>query len=127
MSTRKIVPEPIDDCHTLDLDGPSEADRRWFERHPDRSHRIRRALNRELPARCAGHTHVVVRQITPGYRLRASVGLLKPSRTALRDEAFAHALFDEVWGLTFSDGGVFSLADVARKADSLREAMAVIQ
>jgi hypothetical protein len=57
----------------------SEADRRWFERHPDESIYVRPMIPGEIPGRIDpgqldGWT--LVRQIKPGFRLRRQIGRL---------------------------------------------------
>jgi hypothetical protein len=78
------------------LDTPtswSEDDRQWFEAHPDRSHRLRRAYPEEFPEKVE---HAVVRQLAPGRRVRA--GLTVPPRLPQDEapEAAAWAIFDVV-------------------------------
>ena len=49
----------------------SEADRRWFECHPDREFRLRKPAPRELSMMQAqGASHVLVRQVQPDFRMR---------------------------------------------------------
>jgi hypothetical protein len=54
-------------------------DKRWFERHPNRSHRLRRPLRGELAAFPNAEPHgllyIIVWQIAPGIRLRVATGL----------------------------------------------------
>jgi hypothetical protein len=74
-------------------------DRRWFERHPRRTHRIRppgigeRQAMRDLtqPDEPRVRPFVVVRQVVPGVRLRqpAWLGARVPNL-----EPIAHAVFD---------------------------------
>ncbi len=52
----------------------SEDDRRWFERHPDREFRLRKPAPRELGMMQAqGSSHVLVRQVLPGCRMRLAM------------------------------------------------------
>jgi hypothetical protein len=71
----------------------SENDREWFEAHPDRSHRLRRAYLDEFPEKVE---HAVVRQLAPGQRVR--VGLTVPPLLPQDEapEAAAWAIFDVV-------------------------------
>lgn len=76
------------------LDRPtpwSEDDRQWFEAHPDRSHRLRRAYPDEFPGK---EKQAVVRQVAPGQRYR--VALTSPFLPGDREapEAVAWAIFD---------------------------------
>lgn len=51
----------------------SESDRRWFVAHPERNHRLRRAVFAEAPAHPDLLTFVLVKQIEPGVRARAVI------------------------------------------------------
>jgi hypothetical protein len=86
------------------VDHVSQADRRYFERFPHRTHRVRIASQAEiaqykiidggpvfLPPRC--QFFVAVRNIAPGVRLRLFVPGLEGSETDL-DEATAYAIFE---------------------------------
>lgn len=70
-------------------------DQKWFEEHPDRSHRLRSMHAGEAPGIAPG-SWVCIRQLEPGLRRR--VGFVPDDPQALRDlvdcEVFAHALFD---------------------------------
>jgi hypothetical protein len=74
----------------------SEDDRRWFERNPARSHRIRfplggkKRLKRKYPRGVAAL--VVVRQVGQGARLRLHIGWRGP--TPLNSEQFARDAFE---------------------------------
>jgi hypothetical protein len=49
----------------------SEDDRRWFEARPGREFRLRKPAPRELGMMQAqGASHVLVRQVQPGFRMR---------------------------------------------------------
>lgn len=66
--TRK---EAIAAEHTLDpalLEKISEADRRWFKKHPDRNYQIRKPMNGEPSDGC-----MIVEQVEPGFRIRRSI------------------------------------------------------
>lgn len=87
-------------------------DRRWFERNPNRSHRIRRAYAGEMETLGFDPTaaeklpegsarFAVVRQIQPGARMRRFASL-EAARFPIDDEPAAHALFDT---LAESDSG----------------------
>ena len=68
-------------------------DRQWFAAHPRRTHRIRPAYPAEQRSEHGGKpaTHVVVRQVRPGARLR--IGFAPPE--PLPDvEELGHAAFD---------------------------------
>jgi hypothetical protein len=91
--------------------GPwSEADRKWFERHPRRSHRVRPQFPNEWfarPGEAPGLDMVAVRQAGQGLRLRVPfTSPPSPRRERLREaattEAGAQALFDLIWDLARS-------------------------
>jgi hypothetical protein len=74
-------------------------DRRWFERNPRRSHRVRPPFPGEYDAEAAGtppgHVLIVlVRQVEPGRRIRPAVSLNADLLPLPDDEAVAHALFE---------------------------------
>jgi hypothetical protein len=71
----------------------AEDDCMWFEAHPDRSHRLRRAYPEEFPEKVE---HAVVRQLAPGQRYR--IGLTVPPALPQDEapEAAAWAIFDVV-------------------------------
>jgi hypothetical protein len=86
------------------IDRVTQADRRFFERFPDREHRVRLASEAEIeqnailqgqpdspPPFCRVFT--VVRNISPGVRLRLYTYGLEGSETDL-DEATARAIFE---------------------------------
>src|SRR5262249_39206723 len=59
----------------------SEGDRLWFKRHRNRAHRLRPAIAGELPGATFPPGPVrlaVVRQITPGTRLRLAMWATRP-------------------------------------------------
>src|SRR5271165_1268093 len=47
-------------------------DMEWFRSHPQRSHRLRRAIVGEAPTKVTPNTYIVVRQIRPGYNERVT-------------------------------------------------------
>jgi hypothetical protein len=56
------------------LDWLSADDRRWFAARPDRSFRLRKPAPRELEMLGgSGTSHVLVRQVEPGFRMRLAV------------------------------------------------------
>lgn len=56
---------------TATIDRVSAEDRDWFEAHPGEEYRMRPAVPGEFwPSDAAWITHVVVRQVLPGFRLR---------------------------------------------------------
>ena len=74
-----------------------DGDARWFEGHPDRSHRLRSALVHEYPglttelvARLPFGAWMVIRQRSPGYRDRV---LFYPAWQPRDSEAEAAATF----------------------------------
>ena len=60
------------------LERANKLDRAWFERHPERAHRVRRLVPGEPlcedtpPPMAALTAYVVVKQIAPGLRVRAA-------------------------------------------------------
>jgi hypothetical protein len=72
----------------------SEDDRRWFEAHPERSHRLRGAFFGEWPEDEKWHT--VIRQTAPGSCQRLPIRLPDPCPEGEAPEAAAWALFDVV-------------------------------
>jgi hypothetical protein len=75
------------------------ADRDWFERNQDRSHRVRAPFPGECDAETAnipaGHALIMlVRQVEPGSRIRAAVCCSVDLLPLSDDEAAAHALFE---------------------------------
>jgi hypothetical protein len=76
-------------------------DRVWFERNPERAHRVRTPFPNEVEAANtpAGHTLLIfVRQVEPGARMRAEVYLDIRLLPLPDDEAAAHALFEVAMG-----------------------------
>lgn len=70
----------------------------WFEQHPARTYRVRPALTGELPCMpppSAGWSWIVVKQIQPGVRVRAS---FTTDAIVLDSEQRARALFHCVVG-----------------------------
>jgi hypothetical protein len=81
------------------LDHPWKTDDRiWFERNPQRSHRVREPFPGEAeqpPPAVAGHTLIVlVRQVEPGSRIRRGFYLNSELLPVPDSEAIAHMLFD---------------------------------
>jgi hypothetical protein len=75
-------------------DVASESDRQWFDAHPRRNYRVRRAFSREL-----GNypQWVVVFQIGPGFRVRMPIRLdITDEHIELMQE---HGTFDLVDGM----------------------------
>jgi hypothetical protein len=86
--------------HTFDSPW-KDADRIWFDQHPDRSHRLRRIFPGELrgkepPFVPAGHElQIIVRQVEPGKRMRLS--FIRNLKVDIPDiEEILHAIFDIV-------------------------------
>jgi len=74
-----------------------EIDAAWFQAHPTRSHRLRRAIIGEMPGidveAVLGDTWVAVRQIKPGVRVK--MPFTPPTQDVPPEsEALAHAIFD---------------------------------
>jgi hypothetical protein len=74
----------------------------WFQLHPDRSHRMRPVfqgefdfLTEEERSRMVGRNHVIVRQVSPGERIRNPVDS-DLARSIGDEEASVHALFDVI-------------------------------
>jgi hypothetical protein len=84
-SQRKVVAEA------------SEADRRWFLAHPERTHRIRRALRGETKTDPGLTPLVVVRQQRPGFRIRIAFGVRHVPEGEAPEEA-ARMLFERFVG-----------------------------
>jgi hypothetical protein len=68
-------------------------DKDWFQSHPHRSHRIRRAIAGESPGVPPG-CYVAVRQVQPGFRLRLHFAAAAPLPQDEAPEHIAHALYD---------------------------------
>jgi hypothetical protein len=73
--------------HLARLNEPvAEADRRYFERFPQRRHRFRLASREEIAAmqamdglpRGCTHYYFVIRQLEPGVRMKFAVGARRP-------------------------------------------------
>jgi hypothetical protein len=80
------------------MDAASEADRRWFARRPDRRTRIRPFMPGEVPVlEMAGDMRmfVIVRQVTPGVRVRVPIRL---ARAPKNNEQEAQGLFNRFFG-----------------------------
>ncbi|MBO0737790.1 MAG: hypothetical protein J2P48_14650 [Alphaproteobacteria bacterium] len=98
--------------HAADPPSPwSEDDRDWLERHPGRSHRLRRAYAGEWPQR--GISHIAVCQLELGVRRR--VGITIPEELPQVDEApegAASAIFDLATGGRQDGRGEITVAEV---------------
>jgi hypothetical protein len=86
------------------------ADAEWFEQHPDRSHRMRLAMDGEAEALGFGLNEsapdgcrpiVLVRQIEPGKRMRFGLFMPAALMPIPESEALAHAFCD----IASRDGG----------------------
>jgi len=89
-------------CYSPSAPGASDAevlarklDRLWFQANPDRHHRIRRAIDGELPEATAAD-YVVIRQVRPGVRIRWAFLPDKPLPAGEAPEDVAEALFDTI-------------------------------
>jgi len=93
-----LVPYSIGPGETLVDDKAQTAaaklDKAWFESHPNRSHRIRRAVAGEVPATTATEPYVAVRQVAPGFRLRRFFAMAVPLPEDEAPEHIAHAFYD---------------------------------
>ena len=75
----------------------SELDRKWFERHRDRAHRVRRSTSGEHPVDLLVHgptswpVHVIVKQAAVGVRVKIAV---RSMRTPCSCETCAADLWD---------------------------------
>jgi hypothetical protein len=91
-------------CNVFTRDTPEKRDdRAWFERNPQRAHRVRMPFPGEAGDAAektpAGHAMIIlVRQIEPGSRLRHSFYLNADLLPVPDDEAVAHALFEVAVG-----------------------------
>ena len=88
------------------VDRITQADRVFFEQHPDRKHRLRLAseveiaqneiLSGEVTTPPPGHRHfVIVRNVAPGHRLRLFVTNAEDAGTDVPED-LADVLFDMV-------------------------------
>ena len=89
--------QQIQSVNILDTAWKSD-DRKWFEAHPDRSHRVRMPYPNETPKTIiapAGYELILMlRQVEPGSRVKCG-GFLKREILPVPDiEAIAHAFFD---------------------------------
>lgn len=67
----------------------TKADKAWFEKRPSRSFRLRELFPGELPAEFNignAATHVVVRQVAPGFRDKRYLSLRGPAAAFPRDD-----------------------------------------
>jgi hypothetical protein len=88
-------------------------DRTWFKTHPNRAHRLRRALAGE-----AGHgMWIVVRQTAPGARQR--VAFNPPPFEPADSEPLAHAIFDLLIKARAAGRNWVPGADIAERARML--------
>lgn len=71
----------------------AEADRRWFLAHPERSHRIRRALPGETKRERGMTALVVIRQEKSGFRVRIAFSVKDVPAGEAPEEA-ARMMFD---------------------------------
>jgi hypothetical protein len=94
----------------------SEDDRAWFEEHPARSHRLRRAHAGEWPKEAGNTEYTVVKQVEPGGRLRRPLALTGPlPQEGEVPEAAAWAIFDLIEEATATGGRTVSVeAIIAR-------------
>lgn len=53
-----------------------ERDRKWFEKHPGRTHYVRRFIPGEWDPTDKTDPWIVVRQIAPGIRMRLGFGII---------------------------------------------------
>lgn len=90
--TGKQMPTPSDKTQLLFHTGPAPwqaDDAAWFRKHPKRCFRLRTITFAEFPrGLAAAFTHVIVCQITPGYRQRRPVNVTGHPPTGL-DPDFA--------------------------------------
>jgi hypothetical protein len=85
------------------VDRITDSDRRFFERFPNRQHRVRPAGQAEIETLNAAGDNwppgaslcTVVRNIAPGIRARAFAPILGPVDTDLGEDA-ARALFESI-------------------------------
>jgi hypothetical protein len=93
-------------------------DRQWFESHPHRSHRVRRAYPNETAFKdMVGHHQIIfIRQIRPGARVKTSSYWNDTWETMLDNDELISVCFD-----LLKDREAVSFSDVA---DKLRERMA---
>lgn len=73
MEALHLCPCPPTAVQKEAIEQASDADRRWFLAHPERNHRMRRAVFAEAPAHPDLLTFVLVKQIEPGVRCRTVV------------------------------------------------------
>jgi len=110
------------------LDNPWKTDdRKWFEDHPERSHRLRQTFDGELPPEfqndnMPGHEHnTIVRQIAPGERVR--VFFYRRIDAHIPDiEPVIHALFDTVAGGQLGAGELITSSAIAEPALKIAQA-----
>jgi hypothetical protein len=74
----------------------TKMDKAWFKSHPNRSHRIRRAVAGEVPGTTATESYVAVRQVVPGFRYRRFFDTTVPLPEDEAPEHIAHAIYDLV-------------------------------
>ena len=108
--------------------GPwGKGDRRWFKRHPTRTHRLRRAFPGEshFPA-LHGPLFVVIRQEVVGVRKKYFFTWFGDPDYLSHDEARLHALFDML-DENRVDEGWFTDEQIEASAAPLREAWSTVQ
>ncbi len=94
-------------------------DRRWFAAHPARGLRLRRLYAGEFPAESLGNaTHVVVRQLVPGFRDKRLAGDTRGGLDldALPDSDNLAALLWDEFGKAAVTGQPFELQGVMDRA-----------
>jgi hypothetical protein len=77
---------------------PSDLDATWFAAHPDRSHRVRRAVADEIPAHLDQRRWkwMAIRQLEPGLRIRLPLNMpyTRMLLDLIADEEGARTVFD---------------------------------
>jgi hypothetical protein len=81
----------------LVLADPDDPDRQWFAAHPRRTHRLRAAMPHDAVLG-DGFTHVLVRQLAPGRRIRLPVIFTGPRPRGLEhDDDWLLVTFERVF------------------------------
>lgn len=108
------------------------SDRRWFEDHPDRAHRIREVMSGELLE--VDHlpfaaSHAVIRQSADGRRIRVMCCLPSlPDGYKSKDaDLLIHALFDVLITPGPDLSGGVSFEDLLAHFEALQAAREVLQ
>lgn len=121
-------PFSAEDIPGLDMaveQSASKGDHRWFEAHPERSHRIRERIAGELGELLPTCKHVVVVKIRPGKHARQLVQVAEGRpRPPDRDDALRR-LLELTWAgqnAYWTERGVFSLKEIqlGERTQSLR-------